>query len=104
MPISKGGSPVAAQARRAATHEWRCWRDFPGATAGDEVMVAHGVVGDCEFENPKEQHSPAARTPTIEAEHELVEVAGQVCVVRRPLMGAEQPPLGQRDDLVNGGK
>ena len=54
--------------------------------ADDEVLVAHRVVGDGEFEHPKEDHPPATGTPTIEAEHELVEVAGQVRVVRGALI------------------
>ena len=41
-----------------------------------------------------------AASSAIEAEHELVEGRGQMRVVYGPLVGAEQPSLGQRGDLV----
>jgi hypothetical protein len=38
------------------------------------------------------EHEPsAAEGATVEAEHELVEVGLQMCLVDRPLVGAEQP-------------
>ena len=62
---------------------------------GDQVAVAHGVVVDGELEDPVEQQAATARAAAVEAEHELVEVVGQVGVVDGALMGAQQPPLGQ---------
>ena len=79
-------------------------RHCPGPLGGDEILVAHRVVGDGKFEHPIEHHPPAARAAAVEAEHELIQVAGQVRLVRRALVGAQQPPLGQRDNLVHGGQ
>jgi len=62
---------------------------------GDQVAVAHGVVVDGELEDPVEQQAAAGRAAAVEAEHELVEVVGQVGVVDGALMGAQQPPFGQ---------
>ena len=44
---------------------------------GDQVPVAHGVVVDCELEDPVEQQAAAAGAAAVEAEHELVEVVGR---------------------------
>jgi hypothetical protein len=52
-------------------------------------------VRDGEFEQPVEDQASAARSAAVEAEDELVEVALQVCLVDRPLVGTEQPSLGQ---------
>jgi hypothetical protein len=52
-------------------------------------------MADSQLEHPVEHQSPAARATAIEAEHELIEVRGQVGLVYRPLVGAQQPPLGQ---------
>jgi len=46
----------------------------------------------------------AAGAAPVEAEHELVHVAGQVGGFRRALMGAQQPPLDQRGDPVYRGE
>ena len=59
-------------------------------------MVADRLVADCEFEDPVEDESSAARGAPVEAEHELVEVALQVSFVDRSLVGAEQPAFRER--------
>lgn len=64
-------------------------------TSGDKVAVTDGVVSDSEFEDPVKEQAAVARAAAIEAKHELVEVAGQVRLIGRTLVGAEQPPLGQ---------
>jgi hypothetical protein len=56
---------------------------------GDEVVVAHRVVGDGEFEHPVEDHPAASGAAAVEAEHELIQVAGQVGIVYRALVGAQ---------------
>ena len=40
----------------------------------------------------------------VEAEHELVQVAGQVCGVHGSLVSAQQPSLGQGGDPMNTGQ
>jgi hypothetical protein len=62
---------------------------------GDQVAVAHRVVIDGELKYPMEEQPAATGVASIEAEHELVEVVGQVRVVDGALVGAQQPPLGQ---------
>jgi hypothetical protein len=47
----------------------------------NEFLVAHWLVSDGEIENPEEHHPAAAGTAAVEAEHELVQVAGQVRAV-----------------------
>ena len=59
---------------------------------------------DGEFQHAVEDHAPAARSASVEAEDELVEVALQVRLVDRALMGAEQPSLGQRGDAMDRGE
>jgi hypothetical protein len=61
-------------------------------------------VGDGEFQHPVEDHPSAARSTSVEAEDELVEVALEVRLVDRPLMGAQQPSLGQRGDAMDCGE
>ena len=61
----------------------------PRPLRGDEILVAHGVVGDGEFEHPIEHHPAAAGAAAVEAEHELIQVAGQVRVVHRALVGLD---------------
>jgi hypothetical protein len=46
-------------------------------------------VADGELEHPVEHHPTAAGAAAVEAEHELIQVGGQVCVVHRALVGAE---------------
>ncbi|MBS1211600.1 MAG: hypothetical protein H6R26_216 [Proteobacteria bacterium] len=71
--------------------------------SGDQVLVAHRLVNNGEFEYPVEQHPAAARTAAVETEHELVQEAGQVRTVHGALVGTQQPPLGQRSDPMNPG-
>jgi hypothetical protein len=61
-------------------------------------------VADGEFQHTVEDHPAAAGPAAVEPEHELVQVALQVRLVDRALMGAQQPPLGQRGDPVHGGQ
>ena len=75
-----------------------------GLGIGDQVAIAHRSVGDGEFEYAVKDQAPAARSPSIEAENELVEVALQVRRLNRALMGAEQPPLGQGRDTMDRGE
>jgi hypothetical protein len=46
-------------------------------------------MGDGELEDAVEDQTAATGTAAVEAEDELVEVAGQMGVVRRALVGAE---------------
>src|SRR4051794_8250211 len=48
--------------------------------------------------------SPCCEIDAVEAEDELVEVALQVRLVNRALVGAQQPSLGQRGDAMNCGQ
>ena len=64
---------MAAGARRFAGS--LCW-----LRVGNQVAVSHGVVVDGELEDPVEQHAAAAGSAAVEAEHELIEVIGQVGV------------------------
>ncbi len=68
---------------------WRSWC-FRWPLGGDEVLVADRWVADGELEDPVEQQAAAAGAAPVEAEHELVHVAGQVGGFRRALMGAQQ--------------
>jgi len=61
--------------------------------------VAHG-----QFEQAIEDQAAAARAAAVEAEDELVEVAGQVGLVDGALVGAQQPALGQGGDAVHAGQ
>ena len=77
----------------------RCGRHSPRSLGGDEILVAHRIRNDGQFEHPIEHHPAATGTAVVEAEHELIEVAGQVRVVHRTLMGTQQPPLELPDYL-----
>ncbi len=66
---------------------WRGWHP-PGSAAGDEILVANRVVGDGEFEHPVEEQPATAGVSAIEAEYELIQVAGQVRILRCSLVGA----------------
>ncbi len=77
------------------TRLWRFGRFAPWPTRDDEILVAHWVVGDGEFEHPIEHHPAAAGAAAVEAEHKLIQVAGQVRGVDRALVRAQQPPLNQ---------
>mgnify|MGYP001794749435 CR=1 FL=1 len=56
---------------------------------GDQVTVTHPSVGDGKFEHAVEDHASAPRSAPVEAEDELVEVAGQVRLVDRTWMRVE---------------
>jgi len=71
---------------------------------GDQFAIAHGIVGDSEFKHPIEDHPPASRSPSVEAEHKFVEVELQMCVIDTALMRAEVPPLGQGGNAVDSGQ
>ena len=95
-----GNSPWSVR-RRAFQAGWvptgsrrRRWFHF-GCGVNDEVSVAHRVVRDGELEHPVEHHPAAAGAAAVEAEHELIQVAGQVRGVDRALVRAQQPPLDQ---------
>ena len=81
---SLDAGPVAAGARRPAG----AWI---GPGVDDEVSVADWVVAGCELEHPVEDEPAAAGSTAVEAEHELVEIAGQVRVVDGPLVGVGGP-------------
>src|SRR5437867_9829242 len=92
-PRPLGRRPL--QARRMPAPRWRSRRDLPWPLAGDDVAVAHRIVACSELEQPAEDESAASRAAPVEAEHELVQVALQMSLVDRALVGAQQPPLGQ---------
>ena len=77
---------------------WRRGRCL-GSLADDQVAVADRVVAGGELQQPVEHQAAAGRSAAVEAERELIEVARQVRLVDRALVGAQQPPLGQRGDL-----
>jgi hypothetical protein len=54
------------------------------------------------LEDAVEEHPAAAGTPTVEAEHELVQVARQVSAVHGPLVSAQEPSLDQGRHAVDG--
>ena len=98
------GRPWALDARRVA------WLGRRGGWLrlvlglGDQVPVPHRIVADGEFEHAVEDQPPAAGPAPVEAEAELVQVALQVLVLDRALMGAQQPALGQGGDPVDPGQ
>ena len=92
------------QTRRMPASTRPSGRDFPRPTGRDQVVVAHGDMGHGEFEDSEEHHPPAPGVPSVEAKHELVEVARQVGRLHCAVVRAEQPPLGQRNDLMHRGK
>ena len=75
-----------------------------GLGVEDEVAVADGFVANGELEDPVEDQASAAGGAAVEAEHELVEVALQVRLVDRALVGAEQPAFRQGGDAVHTGQ
>ena len=101
-PGPAGRRPFQA-GRASAGPRWRGRCPQP-QLAGHQVAVAHRVMGGRELEQPVEHQAAAGRAAAVEAEHELIQVAGQVRRVHRALVGAQQPPLGQRGDPVNGGQ
>src|SRR3982074_102285 len=77
---------VPPPSRRDRRYLLRRWVD-------DEILVANRVVGDGELEDAVEHQASAAGATTVEAEHELVQVVGQVSGVPGALVGAQPPPL-----------
>ncbi len=67
----------------------------------EQFVIPNRFVCDRHLHHPVEQHAAATRGSSVEAEDELVEIAGQVRAIHRPLVGAEQPALRQRSDTVN---
>src|SRR6266568_1229585 len=107
--VQVGGPPGALrwralQARWVSVRGRRGGRDLSWPLTGDDVVVAPRAVADGQFEHPVEDEPAALRAAAVDAEHELVQVALQMRLVDRALMGAEEPPLGQRGDPVHGGQ
>src|SRR2546430_1809724 len=75
-----------------------------GLGVSDQVPVPHRMVADGELEHAVEDQAPAAGPAPVEAEAELVQVALQVRVLDRALVGAQQPALGQGGDPVDPGQ
>ena len=76
--VQVSGSPrtgrcEAIQAGWVPARQRRCGRHRPGPLGGDEIPVAHRVVGHGEFEHSVEHHPTAAGVAAVEAEHELIE-------------------------------
>jgi hypothetical protein len=61
-------------------------------------------VGDGELEHAVEDEAAAVGSASVEAEHELVEIALQVGLVDRALVGAEKPAPDQRGDPMYSGQ
>ena len=83
---------------------WRRGWNLPWPLTDDDVAVTHGEMADGELEHPVEDQPSAAGVAAIEAEHEFVQIAVEVRLVRRPLVGAEQPPFGEGGDPVHAGQ
>src|SRR5664280_1971978 len=94
----------AVQARWVATASRRDRLGPLGLRVDDEVAVADRLVPDGELEDAVEHHAAAVRSAAVEAEGELVEVALQVGLVDRALVGAQQPALGEGGDAVYPGR
>ena len=94
----------AFETGRVSCLAWRDRRGLAGTWAPDQFAVADRVVADGELEGPHEDETAVSRGATVEPEHEFVQVAGQVLTVHCSLMGAQQPPLGQRGDAMHTGK
>ncbi len=73
----------------------------PRLAGRDEILIPHRPMSNSQFQYPVEQHSAAPGVAAVEAEHELVQVAGQVCRVHGSLVSAQQPSLGQGGDPMN---
>ena len=77
----------------------------PSTAAGwDPPPTAHRIVSDGKFKHSIEDHPPASGSPSIETEHELVEITLQMRVIDPALMGAEVPALGKGGNPVHTGK
>jgi hypothetical protein len=60
-------------------------------------------VSGAELKDAVEEQAAAPRAATVEAEHELVQVAIQVGYLDRALVGAEHPSLDQGGEPVDAG-
>ena len=76
---------------------WRWWH-LLRARVGDELSEAHRIVAHGEFEHAVEDEPSTPRSPAIEPEGELVEVALEMRLVEAPLVGPGHPALGERGD------
>src|SRR3954453_8493805 len=74
----------AVQGRGLAAVAGRLPLAGSGPGVEHEVPVAHGLVGDGQFEDAVEEQAAASRAAAVEPEDELVEVVGQVRVVGGP--------------------
>ncbi len=88
----------AVHARGLPANDRRRRWHLAGPAAGDDVAVSHWGVPGREFEHSLEHHPATPGAASVEAKHELIQVAGEMRVGDRPLVGAKQPPLGQRGD------
>jgi hypothetical protein len=86
----------ALQARRVSARLWWRRRRSSRPLGSDEALATYWGVGDGEFEEAVEHNPTTARTAAVEAEHELIEVAGQMRTIDRSLVCSQEPPLGQR--------
>ena len=57
-----------------------------------------------EFEHLVEHQPATPKATSVEAQGEFIQVAGEMRVGDRPLVGAKRPPLGQRGDSVHHGQ
>src|SRR5258705_3473561 len=71
--------------RMSAFPRWRGPHGL-GTFLARQVLVAHGVMGDGELQDPVKQQPAATGTSAGKAGHELLEVAGQVRRVQRSLV------------------
>lgn len=101
-PGPRGPSPI--HARRMTPRHGRPGRRALRLWVHDQVAVAHRVVSDGEFEYAVEDHPAAAGPAAVEAKHELVEVALQMRLLDRALMGSQQPSLRQGGNAVDAGQ
>ena len=66
----------------------------------DQLAIGRRLHGDRLLDEAVEQLSGMARTATVEAERELVEVVVEMGRAHGALMGAQEPPLEQgRDEM-----
>src|SRR5258707_7035240 len=90
-PRPLGWRPL--QARRMPAFRWRGRGDLPWPLAGDDVAVTHRIVACGEVQQPVEDEPAASRAASVEAEHELVQVALQMRLLDPALVGGQKPPL-----------
>jgi len=70
----------------------------------DDLVVGGRVDGHRLLRQAKEEFAATPGSSAIESEGELIQIVVQVFLSDGPLMGSEQPPLQQGDDLVNAGQ